>query len=56
MPQQNLTAGSRQNASGEATQIEQAATPLKLSEVQRQQIWQYFPNKPGQRITQRGQR
>ena len=50
MPRQNSTVGSGQNASGEAAQIEQTATPLKLSEAQRQQIRQYFASKPGQRM------
>jgi hypothetical protein len=50
MPRQNPTVGSGQNASGEAAQIEQTATPLKLSEAQRQQIRQYFASKPGQRM------
>src|SRR6266566_448148 len=50
MPRQNSTVGSGQNASGEAAQIEQTPTPLKLSEAQRQQIRQYFASKPGQRM------
>ena len=50
MPRQNSTVASGQNASGEAAQIEQTATPLKLSEAQRQQIRQYFASKPGQRM------
>jgi Protein of unknown function (DUF1236) len=43
------TVGSGQNASGEAARIEQTATPLQLSDAQRQQIRQYFASKPGQR-------
>jgi hypothetical protein len=45
-PRQNSTVGSGQNASGETARIEQTATALQL---QRQQIWQYFASKPGQR-------
>ena len=50
MPRQNSTVGWGQNASGEAAQIEQTATPLNLSEAQRQQIRQYFASKPSQRM------
>ena len=45
-PRQNSTVGSGQNASA---RIEQTATPLQLSDAQRQQIRQYFASKPGQR-------
>ena len=48
-PRQNSTVGSGQNASGETARIEQTATPLQLSDAQRQQIRQYFASKPGQR-------
>jgi hypothetical protein len=41
---------SGQNASGEAAQIERTATPLQLSDAQRQQIRQYFASQPGQRM------
>jgi len=36
-------------SSGETARIERTATPLQLSDAQRQQIRQYFANKPGQR-------
>jgi hypothetical protein len=49
-PRENSAVGSGQNASGEAAQIEQTATPLNLSDAQRQQIRQYFASKPGQRM------
>jgi hypothetical protein len=37
-PRQNSTVGSGQNASGETARIERTATPLQLSDAQRQQI------------------
>jgi Protein of unknown function (DUF1236) len=49
MPRQNSAVASGQNASGETARIEQTATPLQLSDAQRQQIRQYFASKPGQR-------
>jgi hypothetical protein len=33
--------------------VRQTATPLKLSDAQRQQIRQYFASKPGQRMAKR---
>jgi len=44
-PQQNSAAGSGQNSSEEAAQIEQSATPLKLTDAQRAQIRAYFTGK-----------
>ena len=49
-PRQNSTVGSGQNASGETARIERTATPLQLSDAQRQQIRQYFASQPGQRM------
>jgi len=45
-PQQNSAAGSGQNSSGEAAQIEQSATALKLTDAQREQVRTYFAGKP----------
>jgi hypothetical protein len=44
-PRQNPAVGAGQNSSGEAAQIEQSATPLKLSDNQREQIRSYFAGK-----------
>lgn len=49
-PRQNSADGSGQNSSGEASQIEQSAAPLKLSDEQREQIRSYFSGKPTGRL------
>lgn len=49
-PRQNPSAGSGQNSSGEAAQIEQSATPLKLTDAQREQIRSYFSGKSAGRL------
>ena len=49
-PRQNSAVGSGQNSSGEAAQIEQSATPLQLTDAQRQQIRNYFAGHPGDRL------
>ena len=49
-PRQNSAGGSGQNSSGEAAQIEQSATPLKLSDQQREQIRSYFSGKTAGRL------
>lgn len=49
-PRQNSADGSGQNSSGEAAQIEQSATPLKLSDEQREQIRSYFSDKTAGRL------
>ncbi len=51
-PRQNPTSGSGQNSSGEAAQIEQSATPLKLTDAQREQIRSYFSGKSASRLQQ----
>jgi hypothetical protein len=45
-PRQNSAAGSGQNSSGEAAEIERSATALKLTDAQREQIRAYFAGKP----------
>ncbi len=49
-PRQNPAGGSGQNSSGEAAQIEQSATPLQLTDAQREQIRSYFAGKPSARL------
>ena len=49
-PRQNPTVGSGQNSSGEAAQIEQSATSLKLTDSQREQIRSYFAGKSASRL------
>lgn len=49
-PETSPVTGSGQNANGEAAQIEQSATPLKLSAAQRQQIATFFAGKPADRM------
>ena len=49
-PRQNPTVGSGQNSSGEAAQIEQSATPLKLTDSQHEQIRSYFSGKSASRL------
>jgi Protein of unknown function (DUF1236) len=51
-PRQNPNSGSGQNSSGEAAQIEQSATPLKLTDAQREQIRSYFSGKSASRLQQ----
>ena len=41
---------SKQTRNLHGNKTDQTATPLKLSEAQRQQIRQYFASKPGQRM------
>jgi hypothetical protein len=48
-PQQNSAVGSGQNSSGEAAEIQRSATPLKLTDAQREQIRTYFAGKPADR-------
>jgi hypothetical protein len=49
MPRQNPAVGSGQNSSGEAD-IEKSATPLKLTDAQREQIRSYFAGKSANRL------
>ncbi|MBO0717988.1 MAG: DUF1236 domain-containing protein, partial [Rhizobiales bacterium] len=49
-PRQNPAVGSGQNSSGEAAEIEQSATPLKLTDAQREQVRSYFAGKPADRV------
>jgi Protein of unknown function (DUF1236) len=49
-PQQNSAIGSGQNSSGDAAQIEQSATPLKLTDSQRERIRSYFSGKTAGRM------
>src|SRR5262249_46567220 len=49
-PRQNSTVGSGENARGWKARSERTATPLQLSDAQRQQIRQYFASQPGQRM------
>lgn len=49
-PQQNSAAGSGQNSSGEAAEIERSATALKLTDAQREQIRAYFAGKPAAQL------
>ncbi len=48
-PRQNPAGGSGQSSSGEAAQIEQSATPLQLTDAQREQIRTYFSGKASDR-------
>jgi Protein of unknown function (DUF1236) len=49
-PRQNPAVGSGQNSSGEAADIEKSATPLKLTDAQREQIRSYFASKSANRL------
>lgn len=49
-PVQPATGGSGQNANGEAAQIDQSATPLQLTDAQRQRIASYFAKASGDRM------
>lgn len=49
-PRQSPVVGSGQNSSGEAAEIEQSATPLKLTDAQREQIRAYFAGKTADRL------
>jgi Protein of unknown function (DUF1236) len=49
-PRQNPAAGSGQNSSGEAADIEQSAKPLQLTDAQREQIRSYFAGKTAGRL------
>jgi hypothetical protein len=53
-PRQNPTVGSGQNSSGEAAQIEQSATPLKLTDSQREQVRSHFSGKNAERLQSAG--
>ena len=53
-PRQNPTVGSGQNSGGEAAQIEQSATPLKLTDNKREQIRSYFAGKNVDRLQSAG--
>lgn len=50
VPEKSVTGGGGQSSSGEATQIEQSAKPLKLSGAQRQKIKSYFADNSPQRL------
>jgi hypothetical protein len=50
LPEKSATGGGGQSSSGEAAQIEQSATPLQVSEAQRQKIQSYFSDKQSQRL------
>jgi Protein of unknown function (DUF1236) len=49
-PRQNPALGSGQNSSGEAADIEKSATPLKLTDAQREQIRSYFRGQSANRL------
>lgn len=49
-PRQNPTVRSGQNSSGEAADIQKSATPLQLSDAQREQIRAYFRGKSANRL------
>ena len=49
-PRKNPVVGSEQNSSGEAADIEKSATPLKLTDAQREQIRSYFAGKSVDRL------
>jgi cytoskeletal protein RodZ len=49
-PRQSPATGSGQNSSGEAAEIEQSATPLKLTDAQREQVRAYFAGKSADRL------
>ena len=49
-PRQNSAVGSGQNSSGEAADIEKSATPLKLTDAQREQIRFYFRGQSANRL------
>jgi len=49
-PRQNPTVGSGQSSSGEAAQIGQSATPLTLTDAQREQIRSYVGGKSAGRL------
>jgi hypothetical protein len=53
-PRQNPVLGSGQNSSGETAEIEQSATPLKVTDAQREQIRAYFAGKPADRLQRVG--